>query len=111
MLPLAWPQQQKVKEQHHVSRSTFYGMQEDLTIQTRNSKSTKVFLSGLAHAKTLPKVWCTSHGRRAGHDGLRHALFAVPRFGWALHFGLRARARRFLKRATFAQTHLLNLTH
>ena len=95
MLPLAWPQQQKVKEQHHVSRSTFYGMQEDLTIQTRNNKSTKVFLSGLAHAKTLPKVWCTSHGRRAGHNGLDVTLSSqCP--DMAGHSSMMARARTYL---------------
>ena len=111
MLPLAWSQQQNVKEQARVCRSAFYGMPEDLTMETGESKPTRVCLSFLTRAKTWPKAWCTSHCRRAGHDGARHALFAALRFGRALHFGSRARACRLLERAIIAQWLNLNLSH
>ena len=81
MLPLAWSQQQKVKEQDRVCRSAFYGVPEDLTMETGESKPTRVCLSCLARAKTWSKVWCTSHGRRAGDDGTRHARSEELHFG------------------------------
>ena len=98
---------------HHmyVCRSAFYGVREDVTLETGDSKPTRFSLSFPTRAKTWPKVWCTSHGRRAGHDGARHALFAALRFGRALHFGSRARTCRLLERAILTQWYGLNLDH
>ena len=104
--PVLLPDRSKQQQVHglpHVCRSAFYGVREDVTLETGDSKPTRVSLSFPTRAKTWPKVWCTSHGRRAGHDGARHALFAALRFGRALHFGSRARACRLLERPTFAQ--------
>jgi len=70
-------QQQYVNGLLHVCRSAFYGVPEDVAKQTGDSKPTKVFLSCPTRAKTWPKVWCTSLGRRAGHDGVRHALLVL----------------------------------
>ena len=112
--PVLLPDRSKQQQVHglpHVCRSAFYGMPEDVTLETGDSKPTRVSLSFLARAKTWPKAWCTSHGRRAGHDGARHALFAAVRFGRERHFGSLARACRLLERAILTQWYGLNLDH
>ena len=80
-------QQQYVNEQQQVCRTTFFVVTEDVAKQTGDIKPTKVFLSCPTRAKTWPKVWCTSHGRRAGHDGVRHALLAALHFAKLLQIG------------------------
>ena len=94
-------QQQYVNGLPQVCRSAFYGVPEDVAKQTGDSKPTKVFLSCPTRAKTWPKVWCTSHGRRAGHDGVRHALLVALHFGWLVHFATRALSEGFLGSAFF----------
>ena len=79
----------------------FYGVPEDVAKQAGDSKPTKVFLSCPTRAKTWPKVWCTSLGRRAGHDGVRHALLVALHFGWLVHFASRALSAQFLATASF----------
>ena len=111
MLPLAWSQQQNVKEQARVCRSAFFGMPEDLTMETGESKPTRVCLSCLARAKTWSKVWCTSHGRRAGDDGTRHARSEELHFGWFAHLGPLSLTTCLLERASFTQWYGLNLDH
>ena len=96
-------QQQYVNGLPHVLRSAFYGVPEDVAKQTGDSKPTRVFLSSPTRAKTWPKVWCTSHGRRAGHDGVRHALLVALHFGWLVHFGARALSAQLLERASFTR--------
>ena len=104
-------QQQYVNGQPHVCRSAFYGVPEDVAKQTGDSKPATVFLSCPTRAKTWPKVWCTSHGRRAGHDGVRHALLVALHFGWLVHFATRALSDHLLERACFTQWYPLNLAH
>ena len=112
MLPLAWSQQQNVKEQARVCRSAFYGMPEDLTMETGESKPTRVCLSCLAVAKTWSKVWCTSHGRRAGDDGTRHARSERAPF-WLVRppWSSLTLTTCLLERAIFTRSTNLNLDH
>ena len=110
--PLLLPdrsQQQYVNGLSHVCRSVFYGVPEDVAKQTGDSKPTKVFLSCPTRAKTWPKVWCTSHGRRAGHDGVRHALLVALHFGWLVHFGSRALSAHLLERASSVQWYVRSM--
>ena len=92
-------QQQYVNELPRVCRSAFHVVTEDVAKQTGDSKPTSVFLSCPTRAKTWPKVWCTSHGRRAGHDGVRHALLVALHFGWLVHFASRALSAHLLDNA------------
>ena len=99
-------QQQYVNGLLHVCRSAFYGVPEDVAKQTGDSKPTKVFLSCPTRAKTWPKVWCTSHGRRAGHDGVRHALLGLSILaGWSILARARS-AKDFSARLFFANPHI-----
>ena len=100
-------QQQYVNELPRVCRSAFHVVTEDVAKQTGDSKPTSVFLSCPTRAKTWPKVWCTSHGRRAGHDGVRHALLAALHFGWLVHFGSRALEGLYLGSAQRSLTPIL----
>ena len=103
-------QQQYVNGLPYVCRSVFYGVPEDVAKQTGDSKPTSVFLSCPTRAKTWPKVWCTSHGRRAGHDGVRHALLVALHFGWLVHFGSRALSEQLLDNKKTFQLPLLRMT-
>ena len=65
-------QQQQVHELPHVCRSAFYGLREDVTLETGDSKPTRVSLSFLTLAKTWPGPWARHF---LGCDG-------VCREGW-----------------------------
>ena len=113
LIPLLLPdrsQQQYVNGLPHVCRSAFYVVTEDVAKQTGDIKPTKVFLSCPTRAKTWPKVWCTSHGRRAGHDGVRHALLAALHFGWLVHFASRALSAQLLDNPKIFRDPLLRMT-